>query len=402
MTRPDPPRAVILAILAGVFAIGQFHRAAGSVTTPILIENLSVSATAISLVMAIMFLATVSGQLPLGAMLDRVGARIMLSVTTMLVAIGTAVFALASDYGQFLVARVLIGLGFAVSGAAIHVIIASSFPRRDFAYVQGLIAGFGGVGGLLATYPLAVLLERLPWTTVFWSLSGLTALLVLLMLRYIPRPKPAPLSSGGAGPGYLELLRLAEMRKILAMALVVWSPIVIITGLWGSAYYQDMHGFSPEAAGAVIFALSAATMIGAFAFGWLDRNIPRRKGLILTAGTASALCYLGLGVLSAPPAGLTVALLVTMVFCQQFHVVVVAHLRAIVPPEVLGRASALFTLVAVIAIPSLQMGFGAILDLAELAGWSRETGFRLGFGAVGAIILCGTAVYSTARRANDN
>ena len=399
MTPPSPPRRAVLAICVCIFALGQFHRASGSVTTPLLVENLMISATAVSTIVAVMFIATVIGQLPLGAALDWIGARRMLVATTLVVSVGTGLFAMAGDYTQFLLARVLIGLGLAVSGAAIHVIIARAFPRRDFAYAQGLIVSIGGFGGLFGTYPLAVALERVPWPYVFATLAILTALLAISIFRYLPPPAPRSIESVPVS-GYVGMLRMPEMQKVLCLGFVVWAPIVVITGLWGSAYFQDIHGLSPEAAGALLFGFYSATIVGAYVFGWLDRRLDRRKGLILGAAAGSGGLYLILAALPTPSAVLATALLVTMIFLQQFHVSLSAHLRGIIPAEMLGRASALYTLVAVTAIPTMQLGFGLIRDLAANAGLTEAQGYRLGFGGVGVLIILAATIYASAKEAN--
>lgn len=368
--------------------------------TPILIDWMKLSAIAVSALMAVMFVATVIGQLPLGALLDRVGARWMLSLTTLSAALGTILFAVADGYWQLFLARVLLGLGFAVSGAAIHVIVAAAFPRRDFAYVQGLIVSIGGIGGLLGTWPLAAALVRVPWPVVFLGLAVLTFLLCVAIVWVVParRTDVDPATVEG---GYLSLLALPEMRKLLVMAVVVWAPIVVVTGLWGGAYLQRIHGLSAEAAGGFLFAFYAATIVGAYGFGAIDRRTGRRKGLILTAAFLSAACYGLLAALPSPGVWVVVAVLTVMILLQQFHVALVAHLRAIVPEQLLGRASALFTLVAVSAIPTMQMGFGAILDLAATAGMTPQDGFRLAFGAVGLLIALAACVYATVRQANE-
>ena len=66
---------MIIALCGAVFALGQFHRAPGSVFTPILMDRFSLSATVISGLVSVMFLAAVLTQLPLGAALDRYGPR---------------------------------------------------------------------------------------------------------------------------------------------------------------------------------------------------------------------------------------------------------------------------------------------------------------------------------------
>lgn len=392
-------RAILL-ICVVIFAINQFHRASGSITTPILIEELSLTAFAVSALAAMLFVSSVIFQLPLGAALDRVGPRLLMAATTGSVAVGTAIFALAQDYGQLMLARMLLGIGAAASGAAISVTLAQVFAGRDFAYYQGMIVSIGGVGGLLGTYPLALMLELLPWPVVFSILSAVAAGLAIMVLRTLPDPPPAAVTDA-APVGYLSLMGVPEIRKIMVLSLVIWAPIVVLTGLWGSAYFQTVHGFGATASGAVLFAFYLSTMVSAYGFGWLERRSANRKRLILTAALGSATLYGLMAAIPAPPAWAAIALMTGMIFVQQFYVPLSAHLRAAVPAEALGRASSLMTLAGVVGISVLQMGFGTVLDIAAAAGFAPVDAYRMGFAAVGLTVILASAVYATARRAND-
>lgn len=102
----------------------------------------------------------------------------------------------------------------------------------------------------------------------------------------------------------------------------------------------------------------------------------------------------------APGAGalVSIALLLAMVFSQQFYVPLGAHLRHAVPEHLLARASSLFSLVAVTAIPSLQLGFGAALDLGAALGWAEPQRFGLAFGGMGALVALCALVYASGPR----
>ena len=182
----------ILWVCVGLFAIGQFHRASGGVFSPILIEKLSVSATAVGTLVSAMFLANLAAQLPFGYALDRYGPKPVLILCLVTIALGTAIFALGGFRLDVLTgSRILIGLGQASMAAATTVIISRSFPSRDFGYVSGLIVTLGGIGGLLGTFPLAFALERLPWSVVF-SAAAIAALLLAAFVSVVFKPVAMP------------------------------------------------------------------------------------------------------------------------------------------------------------------------------------------------------------------
>ena len=286
--------------------------------------------------------------------------------------------------------------------ASIHVLVASSFARREFGYVNGMVITLGSLGGILGTYPLALALTRFDWAVVFGVAALFALILVVVIYRTVPpAPVREPRAPSDQPDGYLDLLRMPEVRKILALGLVTFAPMTTITGIWGGPFLQTVMGFSMENAGAVLLVLFAGSVVAAFLFGHLDRLISARKAMILVAVSTSTISLLLLALLPSPGPVVTIALLFAVIFCQTFYIPLGAHMRKIVPIEVVGRASILLSLVGVAAIPLMQTGFGAILDLAKSAGFGPAEQFRFSFGAMGLVMATCALIYSFSREADD-
>lgn len=396
-------RWLIIALCAAIFALGQFHRSSGAVFTPILMDRFDLSATVISGLVSAMFLAAVLTQLPQGVVLDKYGPRFMLCVSIIVVSAGSALFAVANDYWTLLTSRIIIGIGAAVLGASSQVIVARSFPQREFGYVNGMIITLGSTGGLMGTYPLAFALSRFDWVWVFGTVSLAACVLAIIVLRTVkpgPVEKRAPLA--GQPSGYRDLIKLAEARKILTLSIVTFAPITTITGIWGGPFLQDALDMTAESAGGVLLLLAVGSICAAFVFGQLDRRISSRKRMILTACLGSATCLLLLALLPAPGTIVTVGLLLAMICCQQFYIPLGAHMRKIVPIELVGRAVILLTMVGVAMIPIMQTAFGAILDWSAALGFDAAQQYRFSFGAMAALNVVCAVVYSTARSADPD
>lgn len=396
---PRPQALLIIAICVAIFAVGQFHRASGAVFAPILADRFALTATLTGALVSAMFFATILFQAPFGAALDRFGLRPVVSLSLVSIALGTAIFAVASTYGQAVAGRAIIGVGSACMGAATHVIVARAFPARDFGYVNGLVVGLGGIGGLIGTYPLALALENAPFTVVFAGAAALIlcfalATLVIFAGERFRRPTR---SEAAASLGFADLLKLPEFRRILTLAAVTFAPIVTVTGVWGGPYLRDVHGMSAEGAGALLLLWYLATATGGLIYGWIERKGPSRRLVIGASLMSSVTCFAVLAALPFSTPAIPAAIMCAMVFSQQFYIPLGAHMRRVAPPASLGRASTLLMLVSVGAIPVMQTGFGAILDAAVASGLGEEDGYRIGFAAIAAAIaLCGL-IYRGAR-----
>ena len=115
-------------------------------------------------------------QLFMGIGIDLHGVRRTVLTAFPIAIAGSALSALANNYGLLVVGQVLIGIGCAPAFLVCTVFIARHFPTDRFAAVSGLTLGLGGVGMLLTGTPLAWLIQATSWRMGFWVLGGSAAL----------------------------------------------------------------------------------------------------------------------------------------------------------------------------------------------------------------------------------
>jgi MFS transporter, putative metabolite:H+ symporter len=108
----------------------------------------------------------VVGTLVLSPMADRFGRRNMLMATMALTGIGSLYNALAPDYTQFVIARIITGFGIGADLAIVNTFIGEMAPRGSRAKFTSVIFVMSGLGALLGIW-LGLLLttEPEPWPT---------------------------------------------------------------------------------------------------------------------------------------------------------------------------------------------------------------------------------------------
>lgn len=397
------PYAWVIIFCALVFAIGQFHRAAGGILSPVLARDLNLSAAALGSVIGAMFIATMAMQIPAGVALDRFGPRRVLPVMLGIAGIGSLLFSRAVELEWVYAGRILLGIGFASSSAAAHILFSRWFPQDRFAQVSGIMVAIGGVGGLTGTYPLATIVEAVGWRPALLAVGLFTLAIAILgsvTIRnappHVPRPVFQPTGWRAMLGGFREIFGNRNFPRLLAMSTVAFAPITTIAGLWGGPYFQDVHAFDTREAGAVLFALFLMTMVGGLVFGPLDRMLGTRKKVVLGGVLGSALCVGAVAVIGDLPPVAVIALLLGMTLCQNFYLTLNAHNRALVGDHLVGRASTLMTVAAVGGIPLMQGGFGVALDWGQSIGLTVEQSYRLGFGFIAASVLVAGLVYAGA------
>jgi MFS family permease len=129
-------------------------------------------------------------QIPVGVILDRLGARPIMTAGMLLMAVGQLVIAFSPNVGVAIAARMLIGAGDAAVFPSVLRLIATWFPaQRSPVMVQ--LTGIVGLGGqLVALVPLAAVLHATTWTITFGSIAGLCVLFAVLVFALIRNRPP--------------------------------------------------------------------------------------------------------------------------------------------------------------------------------------------------------------------
>src|SRR3954453_14171436 len=116
MTVPATPRvksiqrtALVMLVVAGV--VNYIDRATLAVANPLIREDLGLSIADMGYLLSAFLWAYAFAQLPTGAMVDRLGPRILLAVGLGLWAFAQLLGGLVRGFGQFFGARVLLGIG---------------------------------------------------------------------------------------------------------------------------------------------------------------------------------------------------------------------------------------------------------------------------------------------------
>src|SRR3954447_10677140 len=108
----------------------------------------------------------VVGTLLLSPIADRVGRRNMLMVTMAITGLGSLYNALAPDYTNFVIARIITGMGIGADLAIVNTFIGEVAPRRSRAKFTSLIFVMSALGALLGIWlGLVLTTKAAPWPT---------------------------------------------------------------------------------------------------------------------------------------------------------------------------------------------------------------------------------------------
>lgn len=381
-------RAVFLAWLFA-FLLSYFFRSANAVIAGDLRLEFDLDAERLGLMTSAFFGALALAQLPLGVALDRWGSRRVVPAMMLAGAAGALVFASATSFATLTLGRALLGLGFAGVLVGSLQAFGAWFPERRFATVSGLLVGLGTGGALVAGTPLAWLAATVGWRAVF---AGGSLLIVAAAATIVlgTREAPKPVREAPAGPAatLATVFRHVGFWRIAILNLFAVGTLLAVQGLWAGPYLADVHGLPPVAVGNLIVAMALGIMIGNFGNGALaDRFGHARVAMAAGVGFATCHALLALAGPGVPMLALG-ALYLAFGSMGAFGVVLFAHVRAIFPRHVGGRAITGINLVGIAGAMGVQWLMGAIIEGGRGASGAYDVlAYRPAFAVTAAIGL---------------
>nr|WP_221308838.1 MFS transporter [Nocardiopsis mwathae] len=383
---------MVWGVAVGVYFLAMFHRNALGVAALEAQERFHVGPALLSVLPVVQLVVYVALQVPTGLMADRLGPRRTLLMGLVAMTAGVVLFALAPNVEAAIAARVLIGLGDAVTFLNVIRLGALWFPRSRYALVSAFTGTIGGLGQVASVVPLSLALHQVGWTAAFLGAGALTALmmlLVLLVVRDRPAGMPAeahPQERVSLRARLTEALRARGPRVGMASHVVLQAPYTMLAALWGYPFLVEGLGMAPVVAGTVLTVLGVSTLwvspvLGAFVgrFPGVRAVFAIGLGVVLSAGWAAIAVWPG----GPPPVWLVVA---------HFAVACAASVMAApisfdfardgVPAQRTGVASSLVNMA----------GFTAVVVTVLLAGVILEAGagFQAAFLPVTATTALGT------------
>jgi EmrB/QacA subfamily drug resistance transporter len=127
--------------------------------------------------------------MPVGAIGDRIGRKIVLVTGLLVFAGANAASSFATNVETLVALRVLAGVGAAMIMPVTLSIITTSFPAQERPRAVGIWAGFAGAGGILGLFASAAIIDNSTWPWVFTVPLGLALVSLALTLAHVPRSR---------------------------------------------------------------------------------------------------------------------------------------------------------------------------------------------------------------------
>lgn len=279
----------ILLLLFFAITINILDRQVLSLVAPVLRDRLHLSNTEYGIIVFGFLLGMAVGQVPIGALLDRIGARKGFTAIVAWWSAANVSHAFMRTVFGFSAMRFLLGIGECGNYSAGVKVIGQWFPPKDRALAAGIFNGGSLAGAIVAPPLITYLMLHYGWQSAFLlpSAAGLIWLLPWLKSYWEPwqhpalpeevRAEAAKERATAAGPE-------VPIRALLAYP-AVWgvilmrsfgAPVTHFYWYWLPEYLKHGRGMSLEAIGLTAWMPFLAGGIGNIGGGWLSRVLMER------------------------------------------------------------------------------------------------------------------------------
>ncbi|WP_307867650.1 MFS transporter [Umezawaea beigongshangensis] len=337
-------------------------------------------------------------QIPTGLLVDRFGPRRVLTAAALFMGAGQTLFALADSYALGVTARVVLGVGDAMTFVSVLRLAAAHFPPRRFPVIMTLTAALGAAGNLVSTVPLTLLLHSAGWTWTFLIAGVATAVFsaaVVLGVRDVPSGAPVPVVE----PVPLRTLarRVRTAWRVPGTRLGFWahfstmSTPAVLGMLWGYPYLVQGQGLSATAASSVLSLLVVSAIVGGPLFGAVISRLPAAR-MPITIGYLALAVVLWTVLLGWPGGRVPLPVIAVVFFLLALggpiSGVAFALARDYNPMHRVSTATGVVNVGGFLAVTFTALAVGVLLDLAD--GLPRAQAYRIGLLPVAVVLLLGT------------
>ncbi len=357
--------------VAAAFILLQFMlQLSAGVMIHELMHSFTMTAVGASVLSGAYYYIYASLQTPAGILIDRIGARRLLTVGAVVCAVGCAGFALSGNLYLAILARMVMGAGTAFAFIGCMHLIGIWFPTRQFAFMIGMTEMVGMVGILFGNSSIALLSHSMGWRFTIWAAAGMAIVLAVLcwtVIRDKPRVRIKEVTVKPQHSCFREdvktiLCKPATIFNGMYVA-IMFAVVTVFVALWGVPYLEIAQHLTVTGAALAASMVFIGVAVGSPVIGWASDNLASRRALLIMGAAVSTVLLSVIIFASHVPLVLMYILLFSLGFFTSTYVLNYAVAKDIAPAHASGTSIGIANTFAVGSAPVLQLAVGWILYL---------------------------------------
>ncbi len=250
MTKDE--RSLLIMIIVSFMMILHFFLmlSVGVITTNLRL-SLDLSALQLSLVASSYLYIYILLQAPAGILIDKFGARKVLTIGNVVCAIGCVIFAKSPNVNVAMLGRILNGTGLAFVFVAYIQLAGRWFDRKYFGMMVGFSEFSGMLGAVFGNMLLAVFIHELGWRNSYMLAGGLSLILAFAAWFFI-RDYPDnyvinPDKKLTLKKVYADMKFLCQNKNIWLNGVYIalmYEIVTVFSGLWANPFLRQAYSLN--------------------------------------------------------------------------------------------------------------------------------------------------------------
>ncbi|MBW8310002.1 MAG: MFS transporter [Candidatus Paracaedibacteraceae bacterium] len=362
---------------AGLFYLYEMIlRASPGVIAKDLMSDFGVASTALGVLSSFYYYSYVALQIPCGVIVDRLGARRVVTYSTLLCVIGSILFAYSESLWGGQIGRFLIGAGSACAFLSCLKIGSEWFLPTQFAMIAGLTNMMGTVGGMVSGPPFAILSNTFGWRQATLLAAGIGVGLAVICWA-VMRDKKQELTASEESllQGLVRVARDPFNWIVAAVGGLMYIPISAFCELWAVPFLMEKYQISNEIASRASIMIYLGIAVGSPLAARLSNYLNNPVRVMGLSSIATA----GLFMAAVQFEGITYKLMLLVLFLAGManagQVMCFAAIKENVPNRLSGTAAGFTNAIVMMSGIIFQPLLGVILDMVW-QGQLNEDGSR--------------------------
>ena len=223
--------AVVFLTIAGV--VNYLDRSTLSIANHLVSQELHLSASQMGLLLSAFSLSYAFAQLPVGALLDRFGSRVMLGLGMLIWSAAQVAGGFIQTLNHFLIARVVLGVTEAPLFPAGAKVVNEWFAVRERGVPTGTFISSSTIAPMIAPPLLTVLMLSFGWRTMF-VIMGVLGILVALGWYMVYRNRDEVALTEDETSHLNDGVQIKERPRGLSFA--EWGALFKLRNTWGMIF----------------------------------------------------------------------------------------------------------------------------------------------------------------------
>jgi predicted MFS family arabinose efflux permease len=353
-------------IVAAVFYLYELAlRVAPSVMTDSLMESFGATSTMLGVLISFYYYSYTILQLPCGVIVDRLGPRNLIGLSTLLCVVGTAIFASAGAIHLAQIGRFMVGAGSACAFVSCLQIAASLFPKKYFVILVGITNMMGTMGGLLGGYPVARLVNEIGWRNTMCWLAAVGIIIVGLVFIVIPnKTREYASPDKKSSSSIADIISLIKNWQVVLPSIIsgfMYLTISVFAELWVVPFFIAKYDIGNELASSAAACVFVGVAVGSLVLAAYARKIRSYVSTIRMSAGLTAILFL---MLIYIPFGFYVSLVVVFAigFLTGAQAINFTCAKNSTSPETAGTTIAFSNCIVMLIGAIFQPTLGVILD----------------------------------------